>query len=218
MTYYDDIYERAIDYYGLITSADAREMGIPVVELGKLHKRGRLDRVGHGVYRIRHYIPTLLDGYADAVALVGRGAYLYGESVLAMHNLAPTNPATIRIATSNTVRKTLPPNLVIIKRDSEEQTTKYECIPSQTVFEAIRSCMPTMMTDRLLDATREARRQGLINEREANQLTKEIKSGKKGTQQQAQPRRSYNPQVRASGRSVPSTSDYSKHSDRAAFT
>jgi predicted transcriptional regulator of viral defense system len=181
MTYYDDIYERAADYYGLITSIDAKEMGIPVVELGKLHKRGRLDRVGHGVYRIHHYIPTQLDGYADAVALVGRDAYLFGESVLAMHNLAPTNPATIKIATPNVVRKTLPPNLVVIKRDNDEKTTWYECIPSQTVFEAIRSCRLTMMTDRLLDATREARNQGLINEREATQLTKEIKSGKKGT-------------------------------------
>ena len=195
MTYYDDIYERAADYYGLITSADAKEMGIPVVELGKLHKRGRLDRVGHGVYRIRHYIPTQLDGYADAVALIGRDAYLFGESVLAMHNLAPTNPATIKVATPNVVRKTLPQNLVVIKRDNDEKTTWYECIPSQTVFEAIRSCRPTMMTDRLLDATREARRQGLISEHEATQLTKEIKGelrvGRKA-EMKAYRRKSYN--------------------------
>jgi predicted transcriptional regulator of viral defense system len=61
MTYYADIYERAADNYGLITADDAHEMGIPVVELGKLHSRGRLHRVGHGVYRIEHYSPTPLD-------------------------------------------------------------------------------------------------------------------------------------------------------------
>ena len=182
MTYYDGIYEYAADHYGLITSANAKEMGIPVVELGKLHSRGRLARVGHGVYRICHYIPTLLDGYADAIALVGRNAYLYGESVLAMHNLAPTNPATIKVATPNIVRKSLPPYLAVITRNSNEQITWYEGIPSQTVAEAIRACKPTMMSDRLLDAVREARKQGLINEREAIQLTKEIKSGRKSTE------------------------------------
>jgi len=176
MTYYDDIYERAADNYGLITSADAREMGIPVVELGKLYKRGRLNRVGHGIYRIFHYTPTALDGYADAVALVGQGAYLFGESVLAMHNLAPTNPATIKVATPNIVRKNLPPYIAIIMRNSNEQIALYEGIPSQSVANAIRTCMKTMMSDRLLGAVSEARKQGLINEKEARWLKKEIGS------------------------------------------
>jgi predicted transcriptional regulator of viral defense system len=178
MTYYDDIFEYAADHYGLITSADARDMGIPVVELGKLCSRGRLERVGHGVYRVRHYSPTLLDGYADAVALVGRDAYLFGESVLAMHNLAPTNPATIKVATPRAVRKALPKYIVVVVDEGNEPTTQYEGIASQTVVEAIRACIPTMMADRLLEAAREARRQGLINEKEAVKLTKEIKNAK----------------------------------------
>jgi predicted transcriptional regulator of viral defense system len=178
MTYYENIYERAADNYGLITSTDAGELGIPVVELGKLYKRGRLNRVGHGVYRIIHYIPTLLDGYADAVALVGRGAYLYGESVLAMHNLAPTNPATVKVATPYVVRKNLPSYLVVITRKTTERIVRYEGIPSQSVADAIRTCRATMMSDRLLGAVQEARRQGLINEIEATRLSKEIESGK----------------------------------------
>jgi len=178
MTYYADIYERAADNYGLITSADAKEMGIPVVELGKLYKRGRLNRVGHGVYRIFHYTPTALDGYADAVALVGQGAYLFGESVLAMHNLAPTNPATIKVATPNIVRKKLPQYIVTITRKNDEQVTLYEGIPSQSVANAIRANRKTMMSDRLLGAIQEARKQGLISKKEAADLSKEIHSGR----------------------------------------
>lgn len=187
MSYYEEIYERAADNYGIITSADAHEMGIPVVELGKLRSRGRLTRIGHGVYRIVQYIPTPLDSYANAVALVGRDAYLYGESVLAMHNLAPTNPSTIKIATPNTVRKTLPSYIVVVARRTDEQPTRYEGIPSQSVANALRSCRTTMMPERLLDAITEARRLGLINKDEATRLLGEIKNGIKATKQQTQP-------------------------------
>ena len=69
MKNYDAIYENAADNYGLITSSEAKTLGISNVELVKLAHRGRLHRVGHGVYRIMHYIPTAYDKYADAITL-----------------------------------------------------------------------------------------------------------------------------------------------------
>ena len=42
MTYYDDLYEHAVDNYYLVTTDDANNLGIPPVELAKLAKRGRL--------------------------------------------------------------------------------------------------------------------------------------------------------------------------------
>ena len=92
MSYYDDIYEVAADDYGLVSSATAQKMGVPAIELVKLAKRGRLIHVGRGLYRLARYVPTPYDSYAEAVALVGPEAYLFGESVIAMHGLAPTNP------------------------------------------------------------------------------------------------------------------------------
>ena len=44
MSYYDGIYEYAADNYGLITSAEAKAIGVPNVELVKLAHRGRLTR------------------------------------------------------------------------------------------------------------------------------------------------------------------------------
>ena len=78
MSYYDIIYEHAADNYGLITSAQAKELKIPSIELVKLSHRGRLQRLWQGVYRISHYIPVPLDKYAEAVAIVGEGAFIYG--------------------------------------------------------------------------------------------------------------------------------------------
>ena len=58
MTYYSQIFEEAIGNYGIISSARAREIGIPSIELVKLAKRGRLRRLGYGVYKLVHYSPA----------------------------------------------------------------------------------------------------------------------------------------------------------------
>jgi hypothetical protein len=174
MSYYGDIYEYAADNYGLITSAEAKGIGIPAMELVKLAHRRRLLHIGHGVYRVEHYIPTPLDKYAEAVSIVGNGAYIFGESVLAMHGLALVNPATISVATTKPIRKKLPKHIIGIVRRNGDAVIRYEGIPSQSVFEAIRTCRNTVMRDRLLDAVNEALREGLMTEQEAKTVRKEI--------------------------------------------
>lgn len=64
MAHFDDIYDIAADGYGIITAAQAREASAACTS----------SRAGW---------PTPYDAYAEAVALVGGGAYLHGESVLA---------------------------------------------------------------------------------------------------------------------------------------
>jgi predicted transcriptional regulator of viral defense system len=190
MSYYDDIYEYAADNYGLITSAEAKIANIPCGELVKLAHRGRLVRLGHGVYRVEHYIPTVLDKYAEAVAIVGGDAYIFGESVLAMHGFALVNPTAIYVATTKPIRKKLPKYIAGIIRKNGDQRTHYEGIPSQSVFDALLICRDSVMSDRLLDAVNESRRQGLITESEAKIVRKEIHGIRKSdecTKQQKKP-------------------------------
>lgn len=67
----DDIYEVAVDNYGLITSAQAKRLGISDKGVSRLAAVGRLTRLGYGVYLIRHRVPEASDPYAASVALVG---------------------------------------------------------------------------------------------------------------------------------------------------
>ena len=174
MTLYDDIYEIASDNYGLITSEQAREISVSDKEMSRLTKDGRLRRLGRGVYRIKHYAPSQNDPYAEAVALVGSGSYLYGESVIAMHELAPSNPARIFVATPNRVRKKLPSSIRVLFQKGQEEVVEYEGIPSQTITSAILSCRETVMSDRLISAARNARNNGLITRTEEHDLLKEL--------------------------------------------
>jgi predicted transcriptional regulator of viral defense system len=134
---------------------------------------------------LNRYYPTEFDAYAQAVALVGNASYLYGESVLGMFNLAFVNPSRIMVATPARVRKALPKHIKIISAKPDTKVTRYECIPSQTVADAIRACKKTVMTERLLPAIENARLQGLVSEREAKELTKEMKNARKVAKQQA---------------------------------
>lgn len=177
MAIYDDIYEIAADNYGIVTSAQAKRVGASDKELSRIAKGGRLTRIGYGVYRIKHWVPTEYDAFAEGVALVGPHAYLYGESVIAMHSLAPTNPARVHVASPDRVRKSLPASVEVVRRPDCGDTTEYEGIPSQTIPAAILSCKGTMMRSRLRDAARRARELGLIRAEEEALLLEELDDG-----------------------------------------
>jgi len=168
MTHYDNIYDVAADNYGLITSAQAKKLGVSDKEMNALTKRGRLVKRGHGVYKLARYIPTPHDAYAEAVALVGPEAYLYGESVIALLGLAPTNPARVFTATPARTRKRLPEHIVIVK--AHDEPACYEGIPAQSIPDAIAACHRTMMPERLEEAVKEARRQGFITDAQKAEL------------------------------------------------
>ena len=174
MSYYEQIYEYAADNYGLVTSAIAKALDIPTVELVKLSHRGRLLRIGHGVYRIAHYIPTPLDKYAEAVAIVGQGAYIFGESVLAMYGFALVNPAAILVAMAKRTRKTIPKYIKVVYVKDKEHVISHEGIPSQGIVSAILACKGSVMTNRLKDAVDEAGKQGLITQKEAEYVRKRL--------------------------------------------
>ena len=173
MTNYEKIYEIAADNYGLITSAQAKASGISDKEMCVIAKRGRMNRLGRGVYKIRDYIPVKNDPFAEAVALVGDGSYLYGESVLGMLDLMPFNPNYIYVATHKRVRRKLPRHIRLVN-SVHFHAYHYDGIPSQKVHDAIKSCINKVESSKLTGAVKNARRQGYITAQEQRSLTREI--------------------------------------------
>lgn len=176
MTAYEKIYEQAADNYGYITTREASKLGVPKSEMSALAKRNRLVHKGYGVYRLAtHYQPTEFDGYAEAVLLGGDGAIVWGESVLAMHDLALVNPPAIEVATNRRVRRTLPSWIKIVRRKGGD-VAYYHGIPCQPLADAFRTCKGAVMGERLADGVRKAESRGELRLGEAEQLLKEIES------------------------------------------
>ena len=174
MSYYDDIYDLAIDNHYLVTTADASRINVPVVELGKLSSRGRLERLGNGVYRLARYVPSSSDPYAIAVARVGDGAYLWGETVIEFLGLTPTTPGTLWVATTRRVRKALPAAIKLVRTSEPARLDRYDGIPGQRVADAIRACSGRVMPERLRDALVRARELGYVTTREERELREEF--------------------------------------------
>lgn len=175
MTKYGDIiYEIAAGNFGLVTSAEARAAGVTNNELVQYARRGRVERVGQGVYRLARRVPEPNDAYALAVALVGPGAYLYGEAVLGMLELCPTNPAYIHVATPRRVRRALPGYLRVVRTPGAGAGAVYDGIPCQCVADAIRSAAH-VMPDRLADAADRAREEGYLTRAEHDAIMEELR-------------------------------------------
>ena len=175
MTAYKAIYAEAVDNHGLVSVETARSLGIPPHALAVLAHRGRLEHVSRGLYRL--VCPLPFDGeasaFAQAVESVGPNAVLFGESVLALLGLLPSNPAVIHVAVPGRFRRKPPPGVMVRRLAGETPTTLYEGVRSQSVAAAIRSCRGTVMPDRLLAAARKARERGLL-------LAAEFAEAKKG--------------------------------------
>ncbi len=174
MSNFEKVYETAADRYGLVTVEDAEKLGIHRKQLLAWETMGRLERCGRGVYRLNHHVPTPYDHFAEAIALVGHGAIIYGDGVLAMHNLALVNPAQIQVAVEKRVRKTLPDWIRLVKKADGIREETFEGIACQNLADAIRTCRGTVMKERLADAIEQAERQGLVGRQEYQELKREF--------------------------------------------
>lgn len=166
------LHERALEQYGFVTTRDVRDLGIPKNAFDQIAHRGGLTRVAFGVYRFDDIPPTARDSYMEAVLTVGDDAFLIADAVLALHDLALVNPTLIRVGTRRRVRVTTPTTIEVVRLTKilPEDLAVYEAIPCTTVARALVDCIGIVMTDRLLDAARDAADRGLLRRAEVDQV------------------------------------------------
>ena len=105
MTIQDALWETAVDQYGYVTTNDAHNLGIPVVELAKLAHRGQLTRVVHGTYRFDRLPVTDRDDYMLALLWTGnKRAALGHDTALAVYDLCDINPNKIHVTVPKNAR------------------------------------------------------------------------------------------------------------------
>lgn len=174
--YREIVRELALDRYGYVTTKDAVIAGVPAIELPKLAARGGLQNVAYGLYRVPDVPVTALDQFAEALLRAGDGAYLHGESVLALLGLADVNPRRIKVAIPRRARSKLPSFIELTRVAGGLPTTLYEALPAQPIADAILECRGRIETERLLEAARQARAEGLLTTTEWQRVWKELQS------------------------------------------
>lgn len=174
MSKFDEISELAIDNYGIFTAAEAVKMGVDLKDVHEWVHSGRLEKVGRGVFRLRNYPYSEYCHYAEAVALVGDGAWICGDSVLAMHNLVLVNPLYTFVATTKRVRRTLPEWIEVVKKSGDEDKDDFNGIPCQNLASVLIEAKGRLMLERLHQAIIEARGRGLLAVPDNERIKKEF--------------------------------------------
>lgn len=177
MKYRDLVREIALGEYGFITTKQAVAAGVPAVELRKLAARGALISVAYGIYRVPDAPGSPLDQFAEALLRAGEGAYLRGDSVLALFALADVNPRKIRVVAPKRTRAKMPPLLEVSAppRGAPLNLTRYQGLLAMRVADAILDCRGRIEPARLRAAAREARKDGLVTSAEYTKLQRELR-------------------------------------------
>ena len=183
MSVRDDLWDVAVEQYGYVTAADARDLGIAVVELGKLAHRGRLERVSYGLYRFAEWPVSANDSLMEAVLWTrDPRAALSHDTALAVYEVSDINPATIHVTVpprTRRIRRTQPNSAVTVhyERLNPEQIGWWEQIPTVTLPTAIDQCIATgVRTDIVTTAINTARRLGRIDEATANRQRQALRN------------------------------------------
>ncbi len=174
----DRVLERAAEQHGYITTRDAREFGVDPTQLRLMAARGRLERVGRGVFRVPMLPRTEHDELAQAVAwTLGRGVISH-ESALVLFGLSDVSPSRIHL----TVPRANHPraaggDLYRLHRRVMDlaDVTERDGIPVTTAFRTVCDCL-AYGTDpyQLRRAVDEAELQGMVRRAEAEALRRLI--------------------------------------------
>ncbi|MCR1781902.1 addiction module protein [Nocardioides carbamazepini] len=176
--YRDLVREIALGEYGFITTQQAVAAGVPAVELRKLAGRGALINVAYGIYRVPDAPESPFDQFAEALLRTGDGAYLRGDSVLALFGLADVNPRKVRVVAPKRTRAKFPAFMTVTPPPREAPNlTRYEGLLAMRVADAILDCRGRIEPTRLREAARDARKEGLVTRAEYAKLRLELEAG-----------------------------------------
>ena len=161
VTRLDALREIAMDQHGFVTTTQALDEGVTNDQLSKMVSRGRLDRVGYGVYRVPQVVGSRWDNWALAVLWTGvPEACLSHETALAAWDISDINPDRIHL--------TLPKGTRLRRAGGERyvlhyanldprQRTWFEQIPITDVPTTIADCIdwgvPTYLIRQALERT-----------------------------------------------------------------
>jgi predicted transcriptional regulator of viral defense system len=142
-------------------------------------RRGRIERVSHGVYRIP-FLPAGRLGPYMAAALWPAGArgVISRDSALGLWEVGDVNPAKIHITVprAHRVQRAVPAAYELHREDlAADEVTEIEGVPVVALECAVRECHAAHLAPDLLErAIRHGREQGLLTAPQARRLGAEV--------------------------------------------
>jgi predicted transcriptional regulator of viral defense system len=169
--------EVGLDQHGFVTTAQAGDEAVSRASLRMMVRRGRLEQVSRGVYRVPQVPATPYDSFMKAVLWSGfPEACLSHDSALDAWEISDINPAKVHVTVGAKRRivREIPSGYVIHREDLRPgQVTRWEGIPTVTAGTAIRQCLASGVPTYLIrQALERSARTGIVPAGEREELTR----------------------------------------------
>jgi predicted transcriptional regulator of viral defense system len=178
---YTQLAQHAAENYGYVSGEDACELGVPIGTMNALARRGQLERVAHGIYRVPLIQPSALDEYMLATLWPGRQGRISHESALGLFDMSDVNPAKIHVTVPASYRthRDVPAMYVLHHEDLDEvDEANFEGIPVVSPAKAVRQSHAGHLGRSLLEqAIDDGVRGGWLRDRQADELRAEVLGG-----------------------------------------
>ena len=177
---YDAVHELALDQHGVLTTAQAKELGIDPRTLWAMAKRGRIRRISFGVYQDPGVPDTRWTEYMRA-ALWPQGVtgVLSHATALALMELSDVNPSRIHMTLplGHRVRRRQPPPVLVLHWADlpDEDVGSIEGVPVTKAARALRDCARAHLGPALLrQAIDDGLVHGWLSRKEAESLRRDL--------------------------------------------
>ena len=182
---YRALFDIAEDQMGYVTTTQAGTVGVSPMALVMMTRRGTLERVSRGVYRLVDFPAQPLAQYMQATLWpYGRLGVLSHETALSLHELSDVDPAKVHITvpTGFRIQRAIPGYLVVHRGDLPPgDVTRLEGMPITTPARTIRDCIQAHLGPALVTrAIDEARRAGMLDAATVAMLDRELRASASG--------------------------------------
>lgn len=177
------VYAVAEVQHGYFTVAQAESEGVAPDRVRDMARRGVVERVSRGVYRVTQYPLSPRGSYLEAALWPaatrgGEPGVISHESALALYELSDVSPATLHVTVPLARRITrTPPKVLRIHRArlQPEEFIVHDGVPVTTVERTIRDVHASHLDPALVrQAIRDAHRLGYLTGQQATALETEL--------------------------------------------
>lgn len=177
---YETVVRIAGDHHGYVTTAQAEREGVTADALHMMAKRGTIERVSRGVYRVPSLPASEYSEYMKAVFWPDQKTGVVShQSALSLYGLSDVNPAEVHVTLPRDyrIRRRQPPKWLQVHHAdlAEDEIRQVEGVPVTTPERTLRDCRAAHVGARILrQAIEGAQREGYLAPGDAERLATEL--------------------------------------------
>jgi len=161
----DVLYRLAEPRAGYFTTAQARDVDVSRQQLHYLARTGSIDRVAHGIYRLRRFPAQRFEDVIVACLWAGEDAAASHDTALAVYELTDAMPARIHVTVPRPFRGQRRGVVVHVAGLDEGERTVRAGVPVTTVERTIADLVGQSGTMAAVEAATQALERGLVTRR-----------------------------------------------------